>query len=142
VCVFRVYAEEPQDQVQGVLALLLPGLGATVALKRFGEHAPQVETNAQQYNLTGCAVMTDQHNIVVVEGGPKNIRKYKRLMLNRIQWNEKRKCVCVCVGGGGGAGPWLCCFPAWLSPRLAQQPGPVGGECRAGRRRAVCCPRG
>jgi U4/U6 small nuclear ribonucleoprotein PRP3 len=41
--------------------------------------------------MTGCAIMTPHHNIVVVEGGPKNMRKYKRLMLQRINWNEKGK---------------------------------------------------
>lgn len=27
-------------------------------------------------------------NVVVVEGGPKQQKKYKRLMLNRIRWEE------------------------------------------------------
>lgn len=27
-------------------------------------------------------------NVVVVEGGPKQQKKYKRLMLNRIKWEE------------------------------------------------------
>jgi U4/U6 small nuclear ribonucleoprotein PRP3 len=28
-------------------------------------------------------------NLVLVEGGPRVIKKYKRLMLRRIKWNEK-----------------------------------------------------
>lgn len=33
----------------------------------------------------------DLPNMVLVEGGPRAIKKYKRLMLRRIQWNEKSK---------------------------------------------------
>ena len=60
-----------------------------------------METNAAQYNLTGCAIMTPHHNIVVVEGGPKNMRKYKRLMLQRIKWDEK--------GESASASLYSCC---------------------------------
>jgi U4/U6 small nuclear ribonucleoprotein PRP3 len=33
----------------------------------------------------------DLPNLVVVEGGPRAIKKYKRLMLRRINWNERSK---------------------------------------------------
>lgn len=36
--------------------------------------------------FTGCAVLSKDVNIVVVEGGPKVIKKFKRLMLHRIKW--------------------------------------------------------
>ncbi|EDQ90710.1 uncharacterized protein MONBRDRAFT_20505 [Monosiga brevicollis MX1] len=49
----------------------------------------KVETNAKQYNMTGAAIMTPTNNIVIVEGGPRNMRKYKRLMTHRINWNDK-----------------------------------------------------
>ena len=29
--------------------------------------------------------------MIVVEGGPRAIKKYKRLMLRRVNWNEKSK---------------------------------------------------
>ncbi|RDD37215.1 U4/U6 small nuclear ribonucleoprotein Prp3 [Trichoplax sp. H2] len=48
----------------------------------------KVDANAQQFLLTGCVVMFKDINIVIVEGGPKSLKKYKRLMLHRIKWNE------------------------------------------------------
>ncbi|EGD78285.1 hypothetical protein PTSG_12874 [Salpingoeca rosetta] len=62
-----------------------------VALFRVGSlrderHKFKVQMNAQQYNLTGAAVMTADMNIVVVEGGPRGIKRYKRLMTHRIKW--------------------------------------------------------
>ena len=33
----------------------------------------------------------DLPNMIVVEGGPRAIKKYKRLMLRRVNWNEKSK---------------------------------------------------
>ena len=58
----------------------------------------KVDLNAQQFHLGGYCFIADQHmapvdlpNMVVVEGGPRAIKKYKRLMLRRINWNEKSK---------------------------------------------------
>ncbi|KAJ8683809.1 hypothetical protein QAD02_019601 [Eretmocerus hayati] len=48
----------------------------------------KVETNAKQYYLTGCVMLFRDCNVVVVEGGTKQISKYKRLMLHRIKWEE------------------------------------------------------
>lgn len=48
----------------------------------------KVETNAKQLYMTGCAVLFKDVNVVVVEGGPKQQKKFKRLMLNRIRWDE------------------------------------------------------
>ena len=44
--------------------------------------------NAKQSYLTGCALIHRKNSLVVVEGGPKGIKRYKNLMLNRIKWNE------------------------------------------------------
>ena len=33
----------------------------------------------------------DLPNLVIVEGGPRAIKKFKRLMLRRIDWNSKSK---------------------------------------------------
>ena len=33
----------------------------------------------------------DLPNIVIVEGGPRAIKRFKRLMLRRIDWNSKSK---------------------------------------------------
>jgi U4/U6 small nuclear ribonucleoprotein PRP3 len=47
----------------------------------------KVNINAEQYNLTGGIVSFEGRNLVIVEGGPRNTRKYTRLMLERIKWN-------------------------------------------------------
>jgi U4/U6 small nuclear ribonucleoprotein PRP3 len=53
--------------------------------------------NAIQYHLGGFCFIADQNtapdlpNLVLVEGGPRAIKKYKKLMLRRIKWNEKSK---------------------------------------------------
>ena len=38
--------------------------------------------------MTGCVVLFEDVNVVVVEGGPKQQKKYKQLMLHRIKWEE------------------------------------------------------
>nr|AAT68119.1 U4/U6-associated splicing factor HPRP3 [Danio rerio] len=48
----------------------------------------KVEANANQLYLTGTVVLHKDVNIVVVEGGPKAQKKFKRLMLTRIKWDE------------------------------------------------------
>ncbi|XP_022908183.1 U4/U6 small nuclear ribonucleoprotein Prp3 [Onthophagus taurus] len=48
----------------------------------------KVETNAKQLFMTGCVLMYPDCCVVVVEGGPKQQKKYKRLMLHRIKWEE------------------------------------------------------
>ncbi|XP_068614681.1 U4/U6 small nuclear ribonucleoprotein Prp3 [Brachionichthys hirsutus] len=48
----------------------------------------KVEANASQLYLTGTVVLHRDVNLVVVEGGPKSQKKFKRLMLHRIKWVE------------------------------------------------------
>jgi len=51
-------------------------------------HKIKVVMNAEQLLMTGCCIISSIGNMVVVEGGPKSIKKYKRLMLHRIKWND------------------------------------------------------
>jgi U4/U6 small nuclear ribonucleoprotein PRP3 len=54
----------------------------------------KVETNCNQLHMTGMVLLYKNLNVVAVEGGPKQQRKFKRLMLNRIKWaecNSKKK---------------------------------------------------
>ncbi len=57
-------------------------------------HRFKVDVNAQQYMLTGLCIIPDKalsHRIptmVVVEGGPWAIKKYKRLLLRRMKWES------------------------------------------------------
>ncbi|XP_068625885.1 U4/U6 small nuclear ribonucleoprotein Prp3 [Battus philenor] len=48
----------------------------------------KVEVNAKQLHMTGCVLLHRGCCLVVVEGGPKQHDKYKRLMLHRIKWEE------------------------------------------------------
>jgi hypothetical protein len=39
----------------------------------------------------GCVVLLRDMNLVIVEGGAKAQKKFRRLMLNRIKWSEGSK---------------------------------------------------
>ena len=54
----------------------------------------KVDMNAQQLHLGGVCLIADHHiapdlpHMVMVEGGPTAIRRYKKLMLRRINWTS------------------------------------------------------
>jgi U4/U6 small nuclear ribonucleoprotein PRP3 len=48
-----------------------------------------VLVNAKQLQMTGIVVSVEDMHVIVVEGGPKQQRTYKKLMLNRINWSEE-----------------------------------------------------
>lgn len=48
----------------------------------------KVEMNTKQLQMTGVILLYKNINVVVAEGGPKQQKKFKRLMLNRIKWSE------------------------------------------------------
>lgn len=48
----------------------------------------KVETNAKQLHMTGTVVLFRDCCVVVVEGGPKQQKKYRRVMQHRIKWEE------------------------------------------------------
>lgn len=48
----------------------------------------KVEANANELYLTGTVVLHKDVNLVVVEGGPKSQKKFKRLMMHRVKWEE------------------------------------------------------
>lgn len=53
-----------------------------------GQHRYRIGANAEQLALTGTCIMHPKFNLVVVEGGEWSIKKYRKLMLNRIDWTE------------------------------------------------------
>ncbi|MCL4123273.1 UNVERIFIED_CONTAM: hypothetical protein GTU68_017263 [Idotea baltica] len=72
------------------------GSGVHVTLYRVtdlsnGSHKFKIETNAKQLFMTGTVVLFKDVNVVVVEGGPKQQKKYKRLMMERIKWVEESR---------------------------------------------------
>jgi U4/U6 small nuclear ribonucleoprotein PRP3 len=53
-------------------------------------HRFKVDMNARQLGLTGAFIVHADCNLVIVEGGSKGLRKYKTLLLRRVDWNANR----------------------------------------------------
>lgn len=53
-----------------------------------GQHRYKIGMNATQLALSGTCIMHPKFSLVIVEGGSWSIYKYKKLMLNRIDWSE------------------------------------------------------
>ncbi|EIE27173.1 PRP3-domain-containing protein [Coccomyxa subellipsoidea C-169] len=54
-------------------------------------HRFKVRANAEELHMTGCSVTTEALSVVVVEGGPKSHKRYNKLMLGRIKWEEEQE---------------------------------------------------
>lgn len=65
-------------------------VGAVFKVKILSDPAHQfkVRKNAEQLNLSGVCIFHPGFNVIYVEGAPKFIKNYKRLMLHRIAWTE------------------------------------------------------
>lgn len=53
-----------------------------------GKHRYRVDKNAKDGGLHGIVVLHPSMNLVIVEGGAHAINFYKKLMLNRVKWDE------------------------------------------------------
>ncbi|KAI0562066.1 U4/U6 small nuclear ribonucleoprotein Prp3 [Gracilaria domingensis] len=73
------------DQKAGLFAAVYR-LGGVHAGQKF-----KISVNARQLNMSGALVLHSTFNVVVVEGGKKALRKFKKLMLRRIDWAESEK---------------------------------------------------
>ncbi|XP_065224727.1 U4/U6 small nuclear ribonucleoprotein Prp3-like isoform X1 [Planococcus citri] len=89
-----------EDTSTGVHVAVFRVDGLSSATKKFS-----IETNAKQLFMTGSVVMFQDCNIVVVEGSPKQMKKYKRLMLHRIKWEED-----IIKSKNGDEVPNKCCL--------------------------------
>ncbi|KAJ3217522.1 hypothetical protein HDU67_007773 [Dinochytrium kinnereticum] len=49
-------------------------------------HKFKVEMNANQLNLSGVVILYPSMSVVVVEGGNRGMKQYKKLMMRRINW--------------------------------------------------------
>lgn len=61
----------------------------------------KVDINAKQMDLFGMVLFNPRFNLVIVEGGEKSIKFYKRLMTSRIDWGlqpNQSKCAIVWEG--------------------------------------------
>ncbi|KAF1915983.1 pre-mRNA processing factor 3-domain-containing protein [Ampelomyces quisqualis] len=54
----------------------------------YGKHRYQLDQNAKQLALSGITIFNPDLNLVIVEGGSYSIAKMKKLMLQRIHWQE------------------------------------------------------
>ncbi|KAJ3281153.1 hypothetical protein HDU79_011048 [Rhizoclosmatium sp. JEL0117] len=52
------------------------------------QHKFKVDVNANQLFLSGVVLLHPGNNLVIVEGGNRGIKQYKKLMLRRIDWTE------------------------------------------------------
>jgi U4/U6 small nuclear ribonucleoprotein PRP3 len=70
-----------------------------------GAHRFKIRRNAEQLGLNGLLLFHADFAMVYVEGSANAIKKYKRLMLSRIDWTEEaRPKPLVASAGGSGEG--------------------------------------
>eukprot|EP01117_Protostelium_nocturnum_P016088 TRINITY_DN6308_c0_g1_i1.p1 TRINITY_DN6308_c0_g1~~TRINITY_DN6308_c0_g1_i1.p1 ORF type:complete len:563 (-),score=225.09 TRINITY_DN6308_c0_g1_i1:325-2013(-) len=55
------------------------------------QHKFKVDATAKEHFMTGCAVISPLFSMVVVEGSEVSVRKFKKLMMNRIDWNKPKE---------------------------------------------------
>lgn len=53
-----------------------------------GQFRYKININAEQLGLMGLCIMSPKQNLVIVEGGGWGIAKFRKLMLERIDWTE------------------------------------------------------
>lgn len=79
----KLAANQDKDAAKGIHMLVFK-----IENLANGSHRFKIGKNAEQYALTGICIMNPRFNLVIVEGGEYSIRKYKQLMLNRIDWTD------------------------------------------------------
>ena len=70
------------------------GGGTPVSLYRINrvpsrQQRYKIDINAQQNHLTGTLLIHDLISLVIVEGGPKAQKRFRRLILNRMDWSTE-----------------------------------------------------
>ncbi|KAG6283102.1 hypothetical protein E4U46_007959 [Claviceps purpurea] len=79
----KLAKNQQKDAEKGIRILVLK-----ISSLANGQHRYKVGVNAAQMALSGTCIMHPRFNLVIVEGGSWSITKYKKLMLNRIDWTE------------------------------------------------------
>lgn len=72
-----------EDTTHGVHVSVYRVLNLSNPAKKF-----KVEMNANQLFMTGIVVLHKDCNVLVVEGGPKQQKKFRKLVMSRIKWSE------------------------------------------------------
>ena len=70
------------------------GGGTPVSLYRIDQAVSQkkqykIDINAQQNHLTGTFLLMQECSLLVVEGGPKAQKRYRKLLMQRIDWADE-----------------------------------------------------
>jgi U4/U6 small nuclear ribonucleoprotein PRP3 len=89
----KLTADQKREKVERKLGEELKYFGYQCSVYKVGDltHPKfkfKVDKNAQQLHLTGAVIQADPFCLVIVEGSPKSIKAYKKLMLRRIKWSE------------------------------------------------------
>ncbi|TRM60365.1 pre-mRNA processing factor 3-domain-containing protein [Schizophyllum amplum] len=79
----KITAKQAEEDRKGVW-----GAVYKVLLLRDKAHQFKVRKNAQQNGLTGITIFHPAFSLVYVEGAAKFMRKYRRLMTERIAWTQ------------------------------------------------------
>lgn len=79
----KLQVNQEKDVAKGIQCLVI-----RVESLANGKHRFKINKNAEQLGLTGICIFSPKFNLVIVEGGPYAITKYRKLMLNRIDWTE------------------------------------------------------
>jgi U4/U6 small nuclear ribonucleoprotein PRP3 len=69
-----------------------------------GAHRFKIRRNAEQLGLNGLLLFHADFAMVYVEGSANAIKKYKRLMLSRVDWTEEARPKPLVASAGGGEG--------------------------------------
>lgn len=92
---------QTKDAEKGIHVLVLK-----ISSLANGQHRYKIGVNAEELALTGTCIMHPKFNLVIVEGGEWSLNKYKKLMLNRIDWTENAPSRNR-EGKGGAVRDWL-----------------------------------
>lgn len=78
-------------------------------------HKFKIEANANQLFMTGYVALHRDCNVIVFEGGPKQQKKIKKLMLHRVKWEDRLKGAKALEPEGASAesGPKEFCTLVW-----------------------------
>ncbi|KAK6515690.1 hypothetical protein TWF281_004283 [Arthrobotrys megalospora] len=79
----KLHHNQEQDLAKGVHCLVF-----RIEKLTNPSHQFKIWKNAEQLALTGICINNPKFNLVVVEGGEWAINKYRKLMMQRIKWDE------------------------------------------------------
>ncbi len=79
----KLVANQERDASKG-LHMMVFKIGSLVN----GSHRYKIGVNAEQLFLTGMCIMSPRFSLVIVEGGEWSMTKYRKLLMNRMDWTE------------------------------------------------------